>query len=85
MSLKANLSKLLATLPAILLMTFLNVFISSATASLVMVQLLVNFEVCRAHPWIALVSAILTAVGTLAWIILNHKLREYINVRSHYE
>lgn len=85
MSLKANLNKLLATLPAILLMTFINVFICSTTAGAVMILLQSDVEFCQTHHWITLVLSILTAIGVMAWITLNHKLREYINIRSHYE
>ena len=80
-----KLIKLLHTLPAILLMTFTHVFITTATAGVVMVQLLANWSLCQRHHWVALGLAILTAIGVYTWIVFNHKLREYINTRSKNE
>jgi hypothetical protein len=73
-----KLLKLLQALPAILLLTFMNVFISGTTASVVMIQLLANWSLCQRHHWIALVLAIITAVVVYTWILFNYKLREYI-------
>lgn len=75
-------SNLLATLPAIFLTTLINVFVCSATASMVMVLLLSRFGFCQAHSWIALAISILTAVGVWGWIAFNHKLTKYVDVRS---
>jgi hypothetical protein len=80
-----KLLKLLHTLPAILLTTFTNVFITTATAGVVMIQLLANWSLCQRHHWVALGLAILTAIGVYSWIVFNHKLREYIKARSQNE
>jgi hypothetical protein len=77
--------KLLEAIPAIFLMTLMNVFICSTTAGVVMIQLLANWQFCQRHSWIALGMAILTAIVVNMWIVFNHKLREYVKARSHYE
>lgn len=63
----------MAALPAILLTTFMNVFITSAVAGVVMIEL-----AAAGHKYIALGAAILTAVVVYSWIVFNHKLRAYI-------
>lgn len=78
MSLWQKLGRFLATLPAILLMTMLNVFIASATSGVVMIQLMAG----GCQKYVALGVAILTAIGTMSWIVWNHKLRAYIKARS---
>jgi hypothetical protein len=72
-SLRSRLLKLLAVLPAILLATFMNVFITSAVAGVVMIQLS-----AAGHNSVALWAAILVAVIVYSWLLFNHKLREYI-------
>jgi hypothetical protein len=71
---RTRLSALLAALPAILLMTFMNVFITFAVAGVVMIEL-----AAAGHSRIALGAAILTAVIVYSYIVFNHKLRAYIN------
>ncbi len=63
----------MAALPAILLTTFMNVFITSAVAGVVMIEL-----AAVGHKYVALGAAILTAVVVYSWIVFNHKLRHYI-------
>lgn len=73
MSVRSSLSRLLAALPAILLMTFMNVFIASSVAGVVLIQL-----AAAGHKSIALGASILTAVIVYTWIAFNHKIRAYI-------
>lgn len=73
MSNKSNLSRLFMALPAILLMSFMNVFIASSVAQIVLIQLMT-----MGYKNVALGTAIFTAVIVYAWITFNHKLRVYI-------
>ncbi len=75
-----KLSRLLAALPAIILMTMMNVFITFAVAGVVMLEL-----VAVGHSRIALGAAILTAVIVYSWIVFNHKLRAYIKKQETLE
>jgi hypothetical protein len=70
---RSKLIQLLAVLPAILLVTFMNVFITSAVAGVVMIQLS-----AAGHNKVALWAAILVAVIVYSWLLFNHKLRNYI-------
>ena len=72
--LRTRLLKLMAALPAILLTVFMNVFITSATAGVIMLQLQVAYPGAK---W-PLPVAVLTAVIIYTWILFNHKLRAYI-------
>lgn len=72
--LSTRLSKLMAALPAILLTVFMNVFITSATSGVIMLQLQVAYPGAK---W-PLPVAILTAVIIYSWLLFNHKLRAYI-------
>ncbi len=64
----------LAILPAILLVTFANVFISFTVAAVVMVQLITTGH----NKYLSLGVAILTAIFTHLYIVFNHKIRNYI-------
>jgi hypothetical protein len=68
------------TLPAILLVTFIEVIIVFATSFLVMILLML--ELGQQHSHIVLGTTIMVAVGTQAWIVFNHKIRAYIKARS---
>jgi hypothetical protein len=71
---RGKFSRFLAALPAIILLTMMNVFITSAVAGVVMIEL-----AAAGHSRIALGAAILTAVIVYTYIVFNHKLRVYIN------
>lgn len=71
---RTGLSRLMATLPAILLITFVNVFICFTTAGMVLVQLLAS----NTNRYVALGLSILVAVGVHLYIVFNHKIRDYI-------
>lgn len=77
MPLHKRLARLLAALPAILLMTFINVFICFTVAGTVMLELMATGGGNK-HPYVTLGVAILVAIGTHCWIVFNHKLRAYI-------
>lgn len=66
-----------AALPAILLMTFMNVLISYTVAATVMLMSMAS-GLGGSHPKLCLVAAILVAIGVHCWIVFNHKLRAYI-------
>ena len=71
---RSKLSRFLAVLPAILLLTFANVFIGFSTAGVVLIQLLAS----GVNKYVALITAIMVAIGVHAYITFNHKLRIYI-------
>jgi hypothetical protein len=77
---RKGLFRVLDTLPAILLITFVEVVIVFATAFLVMIELMP--ELGQQHPHVVLGIVIMVAVGTHAWIVFNHKIRAYIKARS---
>lgn len=77
---RQKLYQLLNTLPAILLVTFIEVIICFATATLIMLELMPKLG--SQHPHVVLGIAIMTAVATHFWIIFNHKIRTYIKTRS---
>jgi divalent metal cation (Fe/Co/Zn/Cd) transporter len=79
-SFRKGLSQLLNTLPAIILVTFIEVIIVFATAALVMLELMPIIG--RAHPGIVLGITIICAIGTHIWIVFNHKVRAYIKARN---
>lgn len=81
MTLRGKLAQLFAVLPAILLMTFINVFICFTVAGTVMLELLAAGGGNK-HPYFVLGVAILVAIGTHCWIVFNHKLRAYIKQGS---
>jgi hypothetical protein len=78
MSSPSKLGKLLAALPAILLMTMMNVFISASTSGVVLIQLLAG----GCQKYVALGLAVLGAIITYTWLVFNHKLRNYINSKE---
>ena len=71
---KSNLSRLLAVIPAIILITTANVLIGFTTAGVVLLQLLA----LGTNKYLSLIAAILVAIGVHAYIVFNHKLRAYI-------
>jgi succinate dehydrogenase hydrophobic anchor subunit len=75
-----RLGVLLATLPAIIITTLIEVAICFSTGALVMLQLMSGLG--RQHPRAVLGLALLTAIGTHVWIVFNHKIRDYIKSRS---
>ena len=70
-----------AALPAILLMTFINVFICFTVAGTVMLELLAGGG--SKYPYLCLGTAILVAIGVHCWIVFNHKLRAYIKQQGN--
>jgi uncharacterized membrane protein len=66
--------KLLAIIPAIFLIALCNVFIAFTTSGVVLIQLLA----IGINKHVSLVAAILTAIGIHAYIVWNHKIRDYI-------
>jgi divalent metal cation (Fe/Co/Zn/Cd) transporter len=77
---RKGLVRLLNALPAIILVTFIEVIIVFATAALVMLELMPIIG--QTHPGTVLVLAVITAIGTHFWIVFNHKIRAYIKARS---
>lgn len=70
----STLNKVLATLPAILLVTFANVAIAFITASVILIQLISN----GVNKHLSLMVSIVVAIAVHLYIIFNHKLRNYI-------
>jgi len=73
MSVRSSLLKLLAALPAIVIWTTMNVFITSAVSGLVLIEL-----AAAGYKYIAFGAALLTVVVVYSWLVFNHKLRAYI-------
>jgi hypothetical protein len=67
-------------LPIIIMITFIEVIICFSTATLVMLELMPKLG--QHYPNLVLMIAILTAIGTQAWLIFNHKIRKYLKTRS---
>lgn len=74
-------ARLLAIIPAIVLVALCNVFIAFSTAGVVLLQLLES----GTNKHVALGVAILIAIGVHVYIAWNHKIRDYIKARSKYE
>lgn len=74
-------ARLLAIVPAIMLVALCNVFIAFATAGVVLLQLLDS----GVNKHIALAVALLIAIGVHAYVAWNHKIRDFIKVRSKHE
>ena len=79
-SFRKGLVRLLNALPAIILVTFIEVIIVFATAALVMLELMPIIG--KEHPGIVLGITVMTAIGTHIWIVFNHRIRAYIKARS---
>jgi hypothetical protein len=77
---RKGLVQILNALPAIILVTFVEVIVMFATAFLAMTLLMPILG--QQHPRIVLGTSIMVAVATQAWIIFNHKIRAYIKARS---
>jgi len=75
---RSAVSRLLAALPAIILMTVMNVFITSAVAGVVLIELAAG-----GHRYVAFGAALLTAVIVYTWLLFNHKLRAYIKAQEN--
>ena len=69
-----SLSRLLAVVPVLLLVTFTNVFICFASSAVVLMQLLTN----GTNRYVALFVAVLVAIGVHFYLVFNHKIRNYI-------
>ena len=70
---KIKLNKLLEIILIIMLLTFVNVLITSITSGVVMVQI-----AAAGYPRLGFLAAIITSIITYTWIVFNHKLRNYI-------
>ena len=67
-------ARLLQIIPALILVVFANVFIAFATAGVVLIQLLA----AGYNKHVSLGAALLVAVGVHAYIVWNHKIRDFI-------
>lgn len=77
------LRELVATLPVIIMITFIEVLISFSVAALAMLELMPGLG--REHPLVVLVLSIVIAIATQTWIMINHKVRAYVTARSRDE
>lgn len=64
----------LQKIAALVIFTVLNVFICFSTAGLVLLQLLAS----GTNRYCALALSIVVAVGSYAYLIFNHKIRNFI-------
>ena len=67
-------ARLLAVIPALMLVALCNVFIAFSTSGLVLLQLLAS----GVNKHVSIGVSILVAIGVHAYIVLNHKIRDYI-------
>jgi len=67
-------AKLLLILPAILISVLVNVLICSITSQTVFIQLIA----CGVEKHIALIIAIVVAIGTYSYIVFYHRIRYFI-------
>lgn len=67
-------TRLLQGIPVIILVVLANVFISFCTAGVVLVQLMASGH----NRYLSLIIALIVAVLTHAFIILNHKARAFV-------
>jgi hypothetical protein len=74
MSFRSRLIRLFAVIPAIVLATIVNVFITFTVAGFVLFTL-IERQVSKP---VSLGAALLTALIVYSWIVFNHKLRAYI-------
>ena len=72
--------QILNTLPAILLVTFVEVTIVFSTGFFTMIALMPKLG--QQHPHIIVGISIMVAIATQVWIVFNHKIRAYIKARS---
>lgn len=71
---RSRLSRLLAAVPAIILVTLINVFIAFTTSGVVLIQMLAG----GFNKYLSLGVATLCAIGVHTYIVHNHKIRDYI-------
>lgn len=68
-------ARLLAIVPAMILMTIANVFIEVSVAGVVFLQLISN----GTNKYIAITMAALVAIVVYLYIRFNHKIKEYVD------
>jgi hypothetical protein len=66
--------RLLQIIPAFILTTLADVFITCSTAGIVLVQLIASGH----NKYFSLVTAILIAVGVYIYLLHSHKIRKFI-------
>jgi uncharacterized integral membrane protein len=76
-----SLYKLISVMPAIIMMTLVNVMITSAVAGVVMLELQAAYPGSK---W-PLAVAILLSMIVYSWIVFNHKIRNYIKKETQNE
>ena len=67
-------ARLLQIVPALILVVFANVFIAFTTAGVVLIQMLA----AGYNKHFSLGVALLVAIGVHAYIVWNHKIRDFI-------
>lgn len=67
-------TRLLQTIPALILTVLADVFIACSAAGVVLVQLLAFGH----NKYLSLIAALLIAVGVHIYLIKSHKIREFI-------
>ncbi len=75
---KEKLIKILTVLPALLLMAAVNLLIAFSTSGVILIQLL-SSTWGQQHKYVSLAIALAAAIGVHAYIVFNHKLRDFIN------
>lgn len=74
---KDNLIKILTVIPAVILMASVNLLIAFSTSGVVLIQLLAS-SWGQEHKHVSLAIALLIAIAVHAYIVFNHKLRDFI-------
>lgn len=75
---KEKLIKILTVMPALLLMASVNLLIAFSTSGVILIQLLSSPWGLH-HKYLSLTIALAAAIGVHAYIVFNHKLRDFIN------
>jgi hypothetical protein len=70
-------SKLLAIIPALILIIFFDVLIASSVSTLVLIEMM-----AAGYKHFSLYVAILTATAVYLWLRFSHKLRAYVKTQE---
>lgn len=74
---KDKLIRLLTVIPAVIMMALINLLIAFSTSGVVLIQLL-SSSWGQEHKNISLAIALIIAIGVHAYIVFNHKIRDFI-------
>ena len=73
---RSGMKRLLAVVPAILLVTLVDVFLATLAAGAIFIELVDRVTV--EHLWWLKTISILIGIFVYGWLVFGHKLRDYI-------